>query len=275
MLLSLIRAYQHSYTTDIWCSPWSGIKWMCWLLSSFAEIRETLPHTYTHAQLSLAVSGTPEFSRDCSSDGAQALLWKDCSHVQMHVGTAQEGHAAVVCVVSLWECCRTESRSADLAGLSLLPQDPSFALVVITIPTAPVLQKMQLKGVLVGQEQFAEWIRRAIISLQPGTQACFFFVFFFEWTKGTECRCHFLSPHSCVHYSCEATDCQKLEIDNALLNCTGGGWYNGAQCNVSCRTGYILQVQRDDDLSKSQVCAAGFVWPTKDGWANGCGEVEK
>lgn len=102
-----------------------------------------------------------------------------------------------------------------------------------------------------------------------------FFCFFFEWTKGTECRCHFLSPHSCVHYSCEATDCQKLEIDNALLNCTGGGWYNGAQCNVSCRTGYILQVQRDDDLSKSQVCAAGFVWPTKDGWANGCGEVEK
>lgn len=66
-----------------------------------------------------------------------------------------------------------------MAGLSLLPQDPSFALVVITIPTAPVLQKMQLKGVLVGQEQFAEWIRRAIISLQPGTQACFFFGFFF------------------------------------------------------------------------------------------------
>uniref|UniRef100_A0A8V1AM27 Pappalysin-1 n=1 Tax=Gallus gallus TaxID=9031 RepID=A0A8V1AM27_CHICK len=60
------------------------------------------------------------------------------------------------------------------------------------------------------------------------------------------------AEQSCVHYSCEATDCQKLEIDNALLNCTGGGWYNGAQCNVSCRTGYILQVQRDDDLSKSQ-----------------------
>lgn len=99
--------------------------------------------------------------------------------------------------------------------------------------------------------------------------------FFLEWTKGTECKCHFLSPHSCVHYSCEATDCQKLEIDNALLNCTGGGWYNGAQCNVSCRTGYILQVQRDDDLSKSQVCAAGFAWPIKGGWANGCGEVEK
>lgn len=66
-------------------------------------------------------------------------------------------------------------------------------------------------------------------------------------------------PPSCVHYSCEATDCQKLEIENALLNCTGGGWYNGAQCNVSCKTGYILQVQRDDDLSKSQVCSVGLV----------------
>ncbi|KFP50042.1 Pappalysin-1, partial [Cathartes aura] len=61
------------------------------------------------------------------------------------------------------------------------------------------------------------------------------------------------AEQSCVHYSCEATDCQKLEIENALLNCTGGGWYNGAQCNVSCKTGYILQVQRDDDLSKSQM----------------------
>uniref|UniRef100_U3J3E8 Pappalysin-1 n=1 Tax=Anas platyrhynchos platyrhynchos TaxID=8840 RepID=U3J3E8_ANAPP len=61
------------------------------------------------------------------------------------------------------------------------------------------------------------------------------------------------AEQSCVHYSCEATDCQKLEIENALLNCTGGGWYDGAQCNVSCKTGYILQVQRDDDLSKSQM----------------------
>ncbi|XP_014807790.1 PREDICTED: pappalysin-1 [Calidris pugnax] len=60
------------------------------------------------------------------------------------------------------------------------------------------------------------------------------------------------AEQSCVHYSCEATDCQKLEIENAVLNCTGGGWFNGAQCNVSCRTGYILQVHRDDELSKSQ-----------------------
>ncbi|NXF77960.1 PAPP1 protein, partial [Sclerurus mexicanus] len=59
------------------------------------------------------------------------------------------------------------------------------------------------------------------------------------------------AEQSCVHYSCEATDCQKLEIENAVLDCTGG-WYNGAQCNVSCRTGHILHIQRDDDLIKSQ-----------------------
>ncbi|XP_075762103.1 pappalysin-1 isoform X1 [Pelodiscus sinensis] len=58
---------------------------------------------------------------------------------------------------------------------------------------------------------------------------------------------------SCVHYSCEASDCQELEIKNAVLNCTSGGFYNGAQCSVSCKTGYILQVQRDDDLVKSQL----------------------
>ncbi|NXG65566.1 PAPP1 protein, partial [Hemiprocne comata] len=61
------------------------------------------------------------------------------------------------------------------------------------------------------------------------------------------------AEQSCVHYSCEATDCQKLEIENAQLDCTAGGWFNGAQCNVSCRTGYVLQAQRDDDLSKSQM----------------------
>ncbi|NWW05014.1 PAPP1 protein, partial [Oreocharis arfaki] len=61
------------------------------------------------------------------------------------------------------------------------------------------------------------------------------------------------AEQSCVHYSCEATECQRLEIDNAVLSCSGAtGWDNGAQCNVSCRTGYILQIHRDDDLVKSQ-----------------------
>ncbi|KAM7143849.1 pappalysin-1 [Macrochelys suwanniensis] len=61
------------------------------------------------------------------------------------------------------------------------------------------------------------------------------------------------AEQSCVHYSCEATDCQELEIENAVLNCTSGELYNGAQCTVSCKMGYILQVQRDDDLIKSQL----------------------
>ncbi|NXR28983.1 PAPP1 protein, partial [Cinclus mexicanus] len=62
------------------------------------------------------------------------------------------------------------------------------------------------------------------------------------------------AEQSCVHYSCEATDCQRLEIENAVLNCTGGtGWDNGAQCNVSCRTGYILHIHRNDDLIKNQM----------------------
>ncbi|NXO38739.1 PAPP1 protein, partial [Locustella ochotensis] len=61
------------------------------------------------------------------------------------------------------------------------------------------------------------------------------------------------AEQSCVHYSCQATDCKRLEIENAVLSCTGGtGWDNGAQCNVSCRTGYILQIHRDDELVKSQ-----------------------
>ncbi|XP_024053611.1 pappalysin-1 isoform X2 [Terrapene carolina triunguis] len=61
------------------------------------------------------------------------------------------------------------------------------------------------------------------------------------------------AEQSCVHYSCEATDCQELQIENAVLNCTSGELYNGAQCSVSCKMGYILQVQRDDDLIKSQL----------------------
>ncbi|KAE8583612.1 hypothetical protein XENTR_v10020598 [Xenopus tropicalis] len=56
---------------------------------------------------------------------------------------------------------------------------------------------------------------------------------------------------SCVHYSCEATDCQELEIENSDVKCTSGH-YNGAQCEVTCHTGYILQIHRDDDLLKTQ-----------------------
>ncbi|KAJ6653799.1 hypothetical protein lerEdw1_008689 [Lerista edwardsae] len=61
------------------------------------------------------------------------------------------------------------------------------------------------------------------------------------------------AEQSCIHYSCKATDCQELEIENAKLSFTGGGHYNGAQCNVTCQTGYLLQTQRDNDLVKSQL----------------------
>ncbi|NXD25922.1 PAPP1 protein, partial [Spelaeornis formosus] len=62
------------------------------------------------------------------------------------------------------------------------------------------------------------------------------------------------AEQSCVHYSCKATNCQRLEIENAVLSCTSSsGWDSGAQCNVSCMTGYILQIHRDDDLIKSQM----------------------
>ncbi|XP_060126583.1 pappalysin-1 [Zootoca vivipara] len=61
------------------------------------------------------------------------------------------------------------------------------------------------------------------------------------------------AEQSCVHYSCKATDCQELEIENAVLTFSSAGRFNGAQCNVTCKTGYILQIQRDDDLAKNQV----------------------
>ncbi|XP_026881426.2 pregnancy-associated plasma protein A, pappalysin 1a [Electrophorus electricus] len=62
---------------------------------------------------------------------------------------------------------------------------------------------------------------------------------------------------SCVHYSCEAIDCQEPKVRNAELRCSGGGshgdgYFNGARCNVTCNSGYVLQIQRDDDLIKSQ-----------------------
>ncbi|XP_053329052.1 pappalysin-1 [Spea bombifrons] len=56
---------------------------------------------------------------------------------------------------------------------------------------------------------------------------------------------------SCVHYTCNPAECQKLEIENAEMNCTNGH-YDGAQCKVTCHTGYIFQIHRDDDLMKSQ-----------------------
>ncbi|XP_057674681.1 pregnancy-associated plasma protein A, pappalysin 1a isoform X1 [Corythoichthys intestinalis] len=59
---------------------------------------------------------------------------------------------------------------------------------------------------------------------------------------------------SCVHYSCEAIDCQEPLIRNAELKCsnTGHHFYNGDRCTISCNSGYVLQIHQDDDIIKSQ-----------------------
>lgn len=74
---------------------------------------------------------------------------------------------------------------------------------------------------------------------------------------------------SCVHFACEATDCPELAVENASLNCSSTDHYHGAQCTVSCQTGYVLQIQRDDELIKSQVCAgSGLMAPLQRGKAD-------
>uniref|UniRef100_A0A8C7FD39 Pappalysin-1 n=1 Tax=Oncorhynchus kisutch TaxID=8019 RepID=A0A8C7FD39_ONCKI len=57
---------------------------------------------------------------------------------------------------------------------------------------------------------------------------------------------------SCVHYSCEAIDCQEPLIRNAELKCSSLGFFNGARCTITCNSGYVLQVHRDDDIIKTQ-----------------------
>ena len=60
---------------------------------------------------------------------------------------------------------------------------------------------------------------------------------------------------SCVHYSCEAIDCQEPLIRNAELKCSSPGrhFFNGDRCTISCNSGYVLQIHQDDDIIKSQV----------------------
>uniref|UniRef100_A0A3Q3CDN4 Pappalysin-1 n=1 Tax=Haplochromis burtoni TaxID=8153 RepID=A0A3Q3CDN4_HAPBU len=68
---------------------------------------------------------------------------------------------------------------------------------------------------------------------------------------------------SCVHYSCEAIDCQEPRIRNAeQCSSPGHHFYNGDRCTISCNSGYVLQVHQDDDIIKSQTsvtitCANG------------------
>ncbi|MED6245577.1 hypothetical protein ATANTOWER_004988 [Ataeniobius toweri] len=63
------------------------------------------------------------------------------------------------------------------------------------------------------------------------------------------------STHSCVHYSCEAIDCQEPLIRNAELKCSNPGqhFYNGDRCIISCNSGYVLQVHQEDDIIKTQI----------------------
>ena len=72
------------------------------------------------------------------------------------------------------------------------------------------------------------------------------------------CAC--VCPSSCVHYSCEAIDCQDPLIRNAELKCSSLGFFNGARCTITCNSGYVLQVHRDDDIIKTQVCTQADTW---------------
>lgn len=90
----------------------------------------------------------------------------------------------------------------------------------------------------------------------------FYFLFFFSFVISVVCSSSLnlppLPPHtmprSCVHYSCEAIDCQEPRIRNAeQCSSPGHHFYNGDRCTISCNSGYVLQVHQDDDIIKSQV----------------------
>uniref|UniRef100_A0A8B9H5H4 Pregnancy-associated plasma protein A, pappalysin 1b n=1 Tax=Astyanax mexicanus TaxID=7994 RepID=A0A8B9H5H4_ASTMX len=57
---------------------------------------------------------------------------------------------------------------------------------------------------------------------------------------------------SCVHYSCDAIDCQKPLVHNAVMKCSSPGYFNGVRCTVTCNRGYTLKIHRDDDIIKTQ-----------------------
>ncbi|XP_041955675.1 pregnancy-associated plasma protein A, pappalysin 1b [Alosa sapidissima] len=57
---------------------------------------------------------------------------------------------------------------------------------------------------------------------------------------------------SCVHYSCDAIDCQEPVVHDASISCSSPGYFNGARCTVICNRGYTLKIHRDDDIIKTQ-----------------------
>ncbi|RXM99091.1 Pappalysin-1 [Acipenser ruthenus] len=71
---------------------------------------------------------------------------------------------------------------------------------------------------------------------------------------------------SCVHYSCEATECQEPLIKNADLDCVSRDFFNGDQCTLTCHRGYVLQLHRDDDIIKSQSTSTVTMTCTDGNW---------
>ncbi|XP_063051363.1 pregnancy-associated plasma protein A, pappalysin 1b [Engraulis encrasicolus] len=57
---------------------------------------------------------------------------------------------------------------------------------------------------------------------------------------------------SCVHYSCDAIDCQEPVVHHASMSCSSQGYFNGARCTITCHRGYMLKIHRDDDIIKTQ-----------------------
>ncbi|KAM4533014.1 pregnancy-associated plasma protein A, pappalysin 1a isoform 1-T1 [Fundulus diaphanus] len=73
---------------------------------------------------------------------------------------------------------------------------------------------------------------------------------------------------SCVHYSCEAIDCQEPLIRNAELKCSSPSrqFYNGDLCTISCNSGYVLQVHQEDDIIKTQSVSSVTITCTNGKW---------
>ncbi|XP_062399782.1 pregnancy-associated plasma protein A, pappalysin 1b [Sardina pilchardus] len=70
---------------------------------------------------------------------------------------------------------------------------------------------------------------------------------------------------SCVHYSCDAIDCQEPVVPQASVSCSGPGYFNGVHCSVTCNRGYTLKIHRDDDIIKTQGSVSTVIRCRKDG----------
>ncbi|KAM9325895.1 pappalysin-1 [Gastrophryne carolinensis] len=73
------------------------------------------------------------------------------------------------------------------------------------------------------------------------------------------------TEQSCVHYSCEDTNCQALVVENASVNCANGH-YNGAQCEVTCYFGYNLKMHRNNNPLKMKLDSKIIITCTDGKW---------